>query len=156
MTDETALAPVRRRPLGVVVIALVQFGRAALIATQLAELNPFPNQDWFQAAVQIPEPAGGTVAFALSRIIGFGLLAASVILGLGVLRSRRWSWVGAILVSGLGLAFAIGGWWDGHPQYLAMAINVVAVFYLNQREVRAVFEPESGDDGSAYEHVVGP
>jgi hypothetical protein len=155
MTDEPAPAPDGRRPLGVIVIALVQFGRAALIASQLLELNPFPNQDWFQAAVQVPEPAAGTVAFVLSRIIGVGLLVASVILGLGVLRSRRWSWVGAILLSGLGLAFAIGGWWDGHPQYLAMAINVIAVFYLNQREVRAVFEPESGDDGSAYEHVVG-
>jgi hypothetical protein len=87
--------------------------------------------------VQLPEPAVGTVAFAVSRIIGVGLLAASLIVGLGVLRSRRWAWVGAILMSGLGLAFAIGAWWDGHPQYLAMVINVVAVFYLNQREVRS-------------------
>ena len=49
-------------------------------------------------------------------------------------------------MSGLGLAFAIGAWWDGHPQYLAMAINVVAVFYLNQREVRSVFDAGSEDD----------
>jgi len=155
MTDAPAPAPDGRRPLGVIVIALVQFGRAALIATQLLEFNPFPDQDWFHAAVQLPEPAVGTVAFAVSRIIGVGLLAASLIVGLGVLRSRRWAWIGAILMSGLGLAFAIGAWWDGHPQYLAMVINVVAVFYLNQREVRSVFDREI-PDGSAHEHVVGP
>ena len=145
MTDEPAPAPDGRRPLGVIVIALVQFGRAALIATQLLEFNPFPDQDWFHAAVQLPEPAVGTVAFAVSRIIGVGLLAASLIVGLGVLRSRRWAWIGAILMSGLGLAFAIGSWWDGHPQYLAMAINVVAVFYLNQRDVRLALRGGSSE-----------
>ncbi|HEY7971125.1 MAG TPA: hypothetical protein VID95_14105 [Candidatus Limnocylindrales bacterium] len=156
MTDEPAPAPDGRRPLGVIVIALIQLGRAALLAMQLLELNPFPDQNWFQAAVQLPEPAVGTVAFAVSRIIGVGLLAASLVVGLGVLRSRRWAWIGAILMSGLGLAFAIGAWWDGHAQYLAMAINVVAVFYLNQREVRSVFDAGSEDDAASHEHVVGP
>ena len=138
MTDEAAPAPDGRRPLGVIVIALIQLGRSALIAMQLLELNPFPDAGWFQSAVQLPEPAVGTVAFAVSRIIGVALLAAGLIVGLGVLRGRRWAWVGAILMSGLGLAFSeIGAWWDGHPQYLAMAINVVAVLYLNQREVRS-------------------
>ena len=154
MTDEPAPAADGRRPLGVIVIALIQFGRTALIAMQLLELNPFPDQGWFQSAVQLPEPTVGSVAFAVSRIIGAGLLAAGLIVGLGVLRSRRLAWVGAILMSGLGLAFAIGSWWDGHAQYLAMAINVVAVFYLNQREVRSVFDAEGEDDAAAHEHVV--
>ena len=154
MTDEPAPAHDGRRPLGVIVIALIQFGRTALIAMQLLELNPFPDAGWFQSAVQLPEPAVGTVAFAVSRIIGIGLLAAGLIVGLGVLRGRRWAWVGAILMSGLGLAFAIGAWWDGHPQYLAMAINVVAVLYLNQREVRSVFDAGIEDDDASHEHVV--
>ena len=72
-----------------------------------------------------------------------------------MLRSRRWAWIGAILMSGLGLAFAIGAWWDGHPQYLAMVINVVAVFYLNQREVRSVFDRRGRRRRRlAHEHVV--
>jgi hypothetical protein len=153
MTDQPAPASDGRRPLGVIVIALIQFGRTALIAMQLLELNPFPDLGWFHAAVQLPEPAVGTVAFAVSRIIGVGLLAAGLLVGLGVLRGRRWAWVGAILMSGLGQAFSIGAWWDGHPQYLAMAINVVAVFYLNQREVRSVFDTVEVDDASR-EHVV--
>ena len=56
-------------------------------------------------------------------------------------------------MSGLGLAFSIGAWWDGHAQYLAMAINVVAVFYLNQREVRSVYDTVE-DDSASHEHVV--
>ena len=59
-------------------------------------------------------------------------------------------------MSGLGLAFAIGAWWDGHPQYLAMAINVVAVLYLNQREVRSVFDAGIDEDDASHEHVVAP
>jgi hypothetical protein len=57
----------------------------------------------------------------------------------GLLAGRRWGWVASIVLSAVSLAFAIGGWWDNNPTFLAMAINTVAIFYLNQREVRAYF-----------------
>ena len=76
----------------------------------------------------------------IARAIGIGLVAASVLVGIGLLAGRRWGWIGSIVISGLSLAFALGAWWDGHPVYAAMVINIVAVFYLNQREVRAVYD----------------
>jgi len=78
------------------------------------------------------------IATAITRAIAFGI---------GLLTGRRWGWVGAIVLSGISLAFAIGGWWDGHPAYTSMLINVIAVFYLNQRDVRAIFgELQPGDE----------
>jgi uncharacterized membrane protein (DUF2068 family) len=89
----------------------------------------------------------GTVAETLVRLIGIGLAAASIAVAAGLLANRRWGWVGAIVLSGVSLAFAIGAWWEGDPVYLNMAINVVAVFYLNQRDVRAIFgELQPGED----------
>ena len=66
-------------------------------------------------------------------------MLVSVAFGIGLLTGRRWGWVGAIVISGVSLALAIGAWWYGNPAYLAMVINTIGVFYLNQREVRAIF-----------------
>jgi hypothetical protein len=136
MTDE----PVQlegRRPLGVLVVAAIQFVRAVLLVGQL--LGVRIGIDWLRIAAQVPEPANN-VAYAISRGLAVALIVATLAAGYGLLAGRRWGWIGAIILSGLSLAFAIGGWWDGTPTYLSMAINVVAVFYLNQRDVRSVFE----------------
>ena len=139
MTDQ----PVQgegRRSLGVLVVAGLQFLRAVLLVGQMLGFSLFPDVDWLHIAAQLPEPASGTVAFVIVRAIGISLVAASVLVGIGLLAGRRWGWIGAIVISGLSLAFAIGGWWDGHPVYGSMVINVIAVFYLNQREFRAVYD----------------
>ena len=143
MTDLPVHANRLRRPLGVIVLAILQFGRAALVLRELLGLDLGDGFDWLRTAAQVPDPPPGTIAFTISRGLGVGILLASVAIGLGLLVYRRWAWVGAIVISGLSLALALGAWWDGQPMYLAMAINVVAVFYLNQREVRAAY-----DDGA--------
>lgn len=149
MTDPPVQAAGRRLPIGAGIVAVAQFIRAGLLVGQMLGLTLFPDLEWLRIAAQIPEPTSGTVAFALSRGIGGALVAASVLVGLGLLGGRRWGWIGAIVLSGLSLAFALGAWWDGHPTYLSMVINIVAVFYLNQREVRAVYDEPVADDGGA-------
>ena len=137
MTDE----PVQlgeRRPLGVLVVAAVQFIRGILLVAQLTGLTI--GFEWLRIAAQVPEPPPGSVAFALSRGLAIALVVSTLVIGYGLLAGRRWGWVGAIILSGLSLAFAIGDWWDGHGPYVSMFINVVAVFYLNQRDVRVVYE----------------
>jgi hypothetical protein len=145
MTD--APVPTERlgRPFGVLVVAAVQIVRAALLVGQLLGFRI--GVDWLRMSAQVPEPPPGTVAFALSRGLAIALVAASLVVAIGLLSGRRWGWVGAIIVSGLALAFALGSWLDGAPTYISMLINVVAVFYLNQREVRAVFEEPEADVG---------
>ena len=146
MTDQP-VPEERRRPLGVLVVAAVQFVRAALILTQILDIQLTPNISLFHIADQVPEPPAGTIAFAIARAIAILIIVASLSFGVGLLTGRRWGWVGAIVLGGLSLAFAIGGWWDGNPAYTSMLINVIAVFYLNQRDVRATFgELQPGDE----------
>src|SRR6187402_1381107 len=127
------------RPLGVLVVAALQFVRAILIVIQLLGLQVAIGTFRLESSFQIPEPAPGTVEFAMSRAIAAFLVVVSIAFGIGLLTGRRWGWIGAIVISGASLALAIGAWWYGNPPYLAMVINVIAVFYLNQREVRAIF-----------------
>jgi hypothetical protein len=146
MTDQP-VQTTGRRPLGVLIVAALQFARAALLMTQVLRVDLFPNVNWLQAATQIPEPTQGTVAFAITRALGLGLVVASILAGAGLLAGRRWGWIGSIVLAGLSMAFAIAAWWDDHPVYLSMALNVIAVFYLNQRELRAIYEdPTAADD----------
>jgi len=70
-----------------------------------------------------------TVRIPLSAI-------ASVLVVIGLLANKQWAWVLAIVSSGLILAIDLGWWWSGEPRYGSMLINSVAVFYLNQRDVR--------------------
>src|SRR6478609_3005912 len=136
-----------RRPIGVLIVAVIQLLRAVLIVGQFLHLQATAGLEWLSASAQFVEPPPGTVAETLVRLIGIGLAAASIAVAAGLLAHRRWGWVGAIVLSGVSLAFSIGAWWEGDPVYLNMAINVVAVFYLNQRDVRAIFvELQPGED----------
>lgn len=145
MTTEPIPEPRARRPFGVLVLIVVQVFRAAVLFVQVAGLY---SGEFFGGrlapAIQVPEPPPGTVAFWISRVLVVGLLAASLVIAVGLFRLRHWAWVGAIVLSGLSLAVAIGAWWAGDPRYSAMVINVVAVFYLNQRETRAAFDVPIG------------
>ena len=139
MTDTPPPADDRRRPAGVIILSGLQFVRAGFLIAQLAGLSLSANLSWLRGAAQLPDPPDGTPAWFISRGVGIALIATSLVLGLGLFTGHRWAWVGCIILSGVSLALALGAWWDNHPVYVAMAINVVAVFYLNQREVRAHF-----------------
>ena len=157
MTDSPPPAEDRRRPLGVIILSGLQFLRAGFLVAQLAGLTLRPELSWLRGAAQLPDPSDGTPAWFLSRGVGIALIAASLLLGIGLFTGHRWAWVGCIVMSGLSLALALGAWWDNHPVYVAMAINVVAVFYLNQREVRAHFgEADVVPRDQPGTHVVAP
>jgi hypothetical protein len=128
-----------RRPLGVYVLAIVQFGRAALLIAQLLGDSVLPDARVPRISFQIPQQPPGTLESLISPALGIGIIVTSIAIGVGLLAGRRWAWVGAIAISGVSLAVAIGAWWADDPAYLAMLLNVVAVFYLNQRDVRAAF-----------------
>ena len=84
----------------------------------------------------MPQPPPGSDFEVIARILIVGLLIASVLVVIGLLGNKQWAWVLAIVTSGLILAIDLGWWWSGEPRYGSMLINSVAVFYLNQRDVR--------------------
>ena len=68
------------------------------------------------------------------------LTAASAI---GLWRLRAWGWSLALIIAGVILLLDLGWWYVGEPRYVGMFMNMIVVFYLNQRDVRTIFLPSS-------------
>jgi hypothetical protein len=65
---------------------------------------------------------------------GVGLIAS-----VGLWRLQRWAWSATMLWAGINMAQALYAYYVGEPQYSAMALSVVIVLYLNQRDVQLAF-----------------
>jgi uncharacterized membrane protein (DUF2068 family) len=61
-----------------------------------------------------------------------------VIAALGMLGRRRTGWLLAMVVTGVFIALDLYSFANNEADHLWMALNIVTVFYLNQRDVRAV------------------
>jgi hypothetical protein len=66
-------------------------------------------------------------------LLGAALLSLSVI---GILGRRRIGWLLAMVLTGLFVGLDIVGYANGAANHLWMALNILTVFYLNQRDVR--------------------
>lgn len=65
------------------------------------------------------------------------LFAALLVLSvIGMLTRRRIGWLLAMVVTGLFVALDIYGFMNNAANHIWMTLNIVTVFYLNQREVR--------------------
>ena len=72
--------------------------------------------------------------------VGWILVAIVSIAVVGLWFLKHWAWVLTMILVGLGLAFGIWQHFQGIPSYIVMLTNLVAVFYLNQRDVQRAFE----------------
>jgi hypothetical protein len=76
---------------------------------------------------------------ALLVIIG-GFFVASTASGVLLLRMRQLGWTMTMLLTGIALAYGICAWFfAGSTLSIVMLVQVVTVFYLNQRQVRQAF-----------------
>jgi len=57
----------------------------------------------------------------------------------GLLSMVRWAWPLALFVLSVQLAVGLWAYYHGHPNYITLALGVVAIFYLNWRDVRRAF-----------------
>lgn len=133
MTDATESAADRRRgiPLPVVVIALLIVANSILGITALLGYR------------QAPEGSGSDlITNALGTDARFFTIihVVAIIAAIALLRGMRSGWFAVMVLTGVGLAFDLITWWAGHPDYLRMALWVFVAFYLNQRDVRAIYE----------------
>jgi len=123
--------PTRRRPLGVVILALIHLVFAALGLLALAGftgLRPSSGR-----AILLETLGDLAPLFAAVSI-------AAILIAIGLWRLDRWAWYAAMAFTGIGLAFQILLYVNGHQSYLFMLVYVIEAFYLNQREVKRVFQ----------------
>ena len=66
------------------------------------------------------------------------ILAAAVLLAsaLMLLAGRRTGWLLAMVITGVSVAIDIVAFLSGAGSHVWMLLNVVTVFYLNQRDIR--------------------
>ena len=126
-----------RYPLGVVVVIVIAVARCVtIIGTFIGLQSEGSVFDWVVSSSPVPELAPGSDLGLIARVILIGILIASVLVVIGLLAHRRWAWVLAIVTSGFILAIDLGWWFSSEPRYISMLLNVIAVFYLNQPDVR--------------------
>jgi hypothetical protein len=136
MSDMTALAPARRRlPFTLLVLAGLMLLKAALLiavvlGATLEVLRPYLGLSTVPGFLDAIRDTPGVSSLLL---IFAALLILSVV---GMLGRRRIGWLLAMVVTGLFVAIDIYGYMNNGANYLWMGLNIVTVFYLNQRDVR--------------------
>ena len=147
----TLLSPSRRRPFTLIVLAGLMFLKAGLIGA--AVVRALVEEGVASGSVRVPgvgvevreTPAAGVILLAIAGIL--------VVSALGLLGNRRAGWLLAMVTTGVFLAVDIVGFVNGSANHVWMVLNIITVFYLNQRDVRegvgvAVADP-AGEGTSA-------
>ena len=119
----------RRRPFGVYAVAalLLLDAIVLILNAQNVELS---------SVLKVHLPGGGQLDMP---VLDWVAAIVIVILVGGLVGLKRWAWVGTMLVVGIGLAVGIWLYFEHEPRFANMLVNVIVVFYLNQRGVQAAF-----------------
>ncbi len=138
MSDETTVRA-STAAIGIRIVVLVTVLRIALLVIGLLLMTGTVSEAWATTTV-IPlfpiDDDTGRLAFAVL----VALLIASAASIVGLWRRQTWGWTLSIVTAGSVLALGLGWWLAGDPRYWSMLINAIAVFYLNQRDLRSVFK----------------
>ena len=124
----------RKRPFGVTAVVVLQ-------AVSILAL-----------AVDIYRMQAGQPGFLLSRLeypqlvlpMVLAIILLELVIALGLWHLKRSAWVLIMIQQGIGMSVYLWFYANGEPLYLSMLINVIIVFYLNQREVQQAFERRPG------------
>lgn len=79
---------------------------------------------------------------ATSAIMFMVLGILTFIITISLYMLRRWAWVAAMAIQGLGLLAAVFVYLRGSPNFVGMALGIIIVLYLNQQEVEQFYHQE--------------
>ncbi len=122
----------RKRPFGISVIIFLLVVNVLFLGIALFAFVQVPMGEIIFWILRIDNPAIINIFFLI--VI---LFEASIAIGLW--RLQRWAWVLIIIQVGLSMLSDLWGYFSGYSSYMTMLINVIIVFYLNQREVQRAF-----------------
>jgi hypothetical protein len=74
------------------------------------------------------------------------LALAGIVVLIGFLRLRRWSWVLLMAWTGVSLVISLLDYFYSRPNYVVMASNVIIAFALNITDVQRIFKIRSDDE----------
>ncbi len=127
--------PGRRRPFALLILIALMGTKGALILLML--LGTFTASDSpILRALRIESLSEAVRTSNLALVVMLVVATILLLSAVGLLAFRRWAWLLAMVTTGLFIAVDIMGFFAGEANYLWMALNIITVFYLNQREVR--------------------
>lgn len=89
-------------------------------------------------------PLGGAFLSSATYML---LSITGIIVLIGFLRLRRWSWVLLMAWTGVSLTISLVDYFYSHPNYAVMASNVIIAFALNITDVQRIYGIRR-DDGT--------
>jgi hypothetical protein len=140
----------KKRPIAVTVIAV------AIVVLFLIRLyqvfEPLIRNDVFRNGVTGPFSAGWKLTSLGSAFLSSAtylvLSVAGIVVLIGFLRLRRWSWVLLMAWTGVSLIISLVDYFYSHANYAVMASNVIIAFALNITDVQRIYGIRR-DDGSS-------
>jgi hypothetical protein len=131
----------KKSPIAVSIIAI------AIVALFLIRLyqvfEPLFRQDVFKNGFTGPLSAGWRLTAmgnALVSSVTYLILSLTgIVVLIGFLRLRRWSWVLLMAWTGISLVISLVDYFYSHANYAVMASNVIIAFALNITDVQRVF-----------------
>jgi len=147
-----------KRPLAITLVGLLAvLAAAASIAHGLFELWLAGMLSTAQPPPPLLDPRWSELWRPLARgVVDIGVGLVLLIIGISLLRLRRWSWVALMVWTTIGLAIGLVRYYLDQPNYVAMAFNVLVVLALNQRDVQSVFGIRHLDTGDLDEPSRNP
>jgi len=119
------------RPFGIKIIIVLQLIYVALLI--VTQMDILVQGQW---ADVLRQPVESHVA---SLAVLNALILVTLVTVVGLWQLRHWAWVLLMLQIGVSLGLSLWAYFSDSPQYGAMAIGVITVFYLNQSDVRRAF-----------------
>jgi len=140
----------KKRPIAVSVIAV------AIVALFLIRLyqviEPLIRNQVFINGITGPFFTGWKLTVLGSALLSSAtylvLSVTGIVVLIGFLRLRRWSWVLLMAWTGVSLTISLVDYFYSHPNYLVMASNVIIAFALNIADVQRIFGIRRDDDTS--------
>ena len=129
-----------RRPFGVnvIIFMFIIYIIFYLLAILYAEKVPLSI---LHIDIKIPE-------FKQYAAIFMTLVMAALVVGFW--RMQRWAWVSGMILVGLAMAADLWGYFHGNHYWFSMTINILIVFYLNQRDVLREFSGKEEPEVTAW------
>ena len=139
----------KKSPIAVSIIAM------AIVALFLIRLyqvfEPLFRQNVFKNGITGPLSAGWRLTAMgnelISSVTYLVLSITGIVVLIGFLRLRRWSWVLLMAWTGVSLIISLVDYFYSHANFAVMASNVIIAFALNITDVQRIFGIRR-DDGT--------
>ncbi len=124
-------ADIQKRPFGVTAIIVLQL---ISLASIIGDVAGFPVS---QLPSLLPIQWKDNTNYVFAMGIAIAVLQIAIIIGLWGL--QRWAWFLIMIQLGVSMAIGLVSYFNGLQLYSYMLLNVIMVFYLNQRDVQIAF-----------------